>query len=213
MNTTSRRIHDASGLPAGTVASREFVAVDDSGEFSYHRSQQDLVAAFEYVGEAACIIDRSGSAFRLVLDANRHLTLGPALGPVEFHWLRHAWLDAQNAHPEGHRLRRFYPVTRDEVVSGLFETLALEGGTAPVEGAWSLDIEGFASFPSNIQEIDRRLARGDRLERARVKDPFGHVYRPARHRKHRYLPAAAGSILYIEIPASGSLGSVPHALP
>lgn len=207
MNTTSRRMQDTSGLPTGAGASREFVAVDDSGEFSYHRSEQELVAEFEYVEEATCIIDRSGSAYRLALDSNRHLILGPTLGPVEFHWLRHAWLDAQNAHPEGHRLRRFYPVTRDEVVSGLFETLALEGGTAPVEGAWALDIDGFASFPSNIQEIDRRLARQDRLEQARVKDPFGHLYRPARHRKHRYLPAAAGSILYIEIPARGSLSS------
>ena len=120
--------------------------------------------------------------------------------------------DAQNAHPEGHRLRRFYPATRDEVVSGLFETLALERGTEPAQGAWSLDIDGFALHPSNIQEIDRLLARQDRLEQARVKDPFGHVYRPARHRKHRYLPAAAGSILYIETPARGPLRSVPHPL-
>lgn len=206
MNTTSRRMQDTSGLPAAGVP-REFVAVDDSGEFSYHRSEQDLIEAFEYVGEAACIIDRSGSAYRLALDSHRHLALGPALGPVEFHWLRHAWLDAQNAHPEGHRLRRFYPVTRDEVVSGLFETLALEGGTAPVEGAWSVDIDGFASFASSIQEVDRRLARQGPLEHARVKDPFGHIYRPARHRRHRYLPPAAGSLLYIEIPASGSLSS------
>ncbi len=91
MNAMSRRMQDPAGLPAGSGASREFVAIDDSGQFSYHRSEQDLLAAFEYVGEAACIIDRSGSAFRLALDSNRHLILGPALGPVEFHWLRHAW--------------------------------------------------------------------------------------------------------------------------
>ncbi|SDL39026.1 hypothetical protein [Arthrobacter sp. ok362] len=204
MNTMPRRTQDTSGLPASAGASRDFVAVDDSGEFSYHRSEQDLLTAFEYAGEAACIIDRSGSAYRLALDSNRHLILGPALGPVEFHWLRHAWLDAQNAHPEAHRLRRFYPVTRDEVVSGLFETLALERGTEPAAGAWSLDIDGLASRASNIQEIDRRLARQDRLQQARVKDPFGHIYRPARHPKHRYLPAAGGSILYIEIPAQAA---------
>ncbi|CAH0229650.1 hypothetical protein SRABI26_02615 [Arthrobacter sp. Bi26] len=126
---------------------------------------------------------------------------------MEFHWLRHAWLDAQNAHPEGHRLRRFDPATRHEVVSDLFETLGLERGTAPAAGAWSLNIDGLASHPSNIQEIDQRLASQDRLEQARVEDPFGHLYRPARHRKHRYLRPAAGSILYIEIPARGSMSS------
>lgn len=201
MNTMSRRIQDTSGFPAGAGPAREFVAVDDSGEFSYHRSEQDLLTAFEYVAEAACIIDRSGSAYRLALDPNRQLILGPSHGPVEFHWLRHAWIEAQNAHPEGHRLRRFYPASRDEVVSDLFETLALERGTAPAEGAWSLAIDGIASHPSSMEDIDRRLAHHDLLARAHVTDPFGHLYRPARHRRHWYLPAAAGLILYIEIPA------------
>jgi hypothetical protein len=137
-----------------------------------------------------------------VLDSYRHLVLGPSLGPVEFHWLRRAWLDAQKAHPAEHRLRRFYPVTRDEVVSGLFEILALEHGTTPVSGGWSLDILGFTSRASNLHEVDRRLAHQDRLENARVEDPFGHAYRPARHAKHWFLKHAAGSILYIEIPAA-----------
>lgn len=201
MNTKSRRIPDASSLPVTGGTNRDFIAVDDSGDFSYHRSEGELLAAFEYVGEAACIIDRSGGAYRLVLDANRHLILGPALGPVEFHWLRHAWRDAQNAHPEGHRLRRFYPVTRDEVISDMFETLALERGTEPAEGAWFLDIDGLASRPSGLAEIDRRLARQKPLEHIHLKDPFGHTYRPARHRNQWYLPAAAASILYIEVPA------------
>lgn len=201
MNTESRRIRKTSGLPARAGGVRDFVAVDDSGAFSYHQSEGDLLAAFEYVGEAACIIDRSGSAHRLALDAHRHLVLGPALGPVEFHWLRRAWGDAQSAHPEEHRLRRFYPATGDEVISDLFETLALESGTAPAGGAWSLDIDGLASHPSGMEDIDRRLARQDLLAHAHVIDPFGHIYRPARHRRHWSLRAAAGSILYIEIPA------------
>ncbi|SDP16519.1 hypothetical protein SAMN04487914_104182 [Arthrobacter sp. ok909] len=201
MNTTSRRIRKASGLPAGAGGARDFVAVDDIGDFSYHRSEEDLIAAFEYVGEAACVIDRSGGSYRLVLDANRHLVLGQVLGPVEFRWLRHAWLGAQNAHPDEHRLRRFYPVTSDEVVSDLFETLALERGREPAESAWSVDIEGFASRPSSLKEIDRMLARQKPLEHVRVKDPFGHIYRPARHRSHWYLPASAGAILYVEVPA------------
>jgi hypothetical protein len=200
MNTTSRPPQDTPGLPARAGIARDFVAIDDSGDFSYHRSEQDLLTAFEYVGEAACIIDRSGSAYRLALDPNRHLALGPTHGPVEFHWLRHAWIDAQNTHPEGHRLRRFYPVSRDEVVSDLFETLALERGTEPVGGAWFLEIDGFASHPSGMADVDRRLGHQDLLGHAHVTDPFGHLYRPARHRRHWYLPAAAGFILYIEIP-------------
>ena len=201
MNTTSRRIQDTPTLRARAGIVRDFVAVDDGGDFTYHRSEQDLLTAFEYVGEAACIIDRNGCTYRLALDPNRHLILGPSRGQVEFHWLRHAWLDAQNAHPEGHRLRRFYPTTRDEVVSDLFETLALERGTAPAGGAWSLDIDGRASHPSGIEDIDVQLRRQDVLAHAHVTDPFGHLYQPARHRRHWYLPAAAGFILYIEIPA------------
>ena len=201
MTTTPRRTQDTSVVAAKAGAARDFVAVDDGGDFSYHRSEQSLLAAFEYVAEAACIIDRSGTAYRLALDSNRRLILGPPLGPVEFHWLRHAWLDAQNAHPEGHRLRRFYPLSRDEVVSDVFETLALERGTAPAQGAWSLDIGGLATHPSSMADIDRRLGRRTPLEHVHVTDPFGHLYRPARHRSHWYLPATAGSILYIEVPA------------
>jgi hypothetical protein len=209
MNTTSR-IQDVPGRPSSAVAARDFVAVDESGAFSYHRSEQDLMTAFEYVAEAACIFDRRGIAYRLALDPNRQLVLGASLGPVEFHWLRQAWLDAQNAHPESHRLRRFFPLTTTEVVSDLFETLTLEHGPEPAEGSWSLEIDGMASHPANLEDLDRRLAHENRLEHARVKDPFGHIYRPARHRKHWHLPTAARVILYIEIPARAPLTeSVP----
>ena len=204
METTPRPLPRIPGVPAPTGGASDFVAVDDGGEFSYHESESALMAAFEYVGEASCIIDRAGNSYDLALDPNRHLVLGPTYGPVEFHWLRHAWLDAQNAHPEGHRLRRFYPLTREEVVSDLFETLALERGTEPVEGAWSLEIDGVASHPSGMADIDRRLGHHELLEHAHVTDPFGHLYRPARHRRHWYLPATAGFILYIEIPAAAA---------
>ncbi|MFF1383561.1 hypothetical protein ACFVWT_08350 [Arthrobacter sp. NPDC058288] len=201
MNNTAQRIEGTSGLPGPTGDARDFIAVDDSGDFSYHRSEQDLVSAFEYVGEAACIIDRSGRAYRLALDSNRHLVLGPLRGPVEFHWLRQAWLDAQNAHPERHRLRRFFPLTRDEVVSDLFETLVLEHGPEPAGGSWTMDVSGVASQPTDLEDIDRWLGHEELPEHVHVKDPFGHVYRPLRHRRHWYLPAAAGFNLYIEVPA------------
>jgi len=201
MNTMARTAPDASDR-AGY--SRDFVAIDDGGEFSYHRSEQDLVAAFEYLDEAACIIDRSGSAYRLALDPGLHLILGPPRGPAEFPWLCQAWVSAQRAHAERHRLRRFYPITKDEVVSDLFQTLALERGTQPAEGSWALDIDGTASHPYSLKEVDRRLSDQDQLGRARVQDPFGHTYRPVRHRKHWHSPAATGFILYVEIPAGAA---------
>ncbi|MFE4543486.1 hypothetical protein [Arthrobacter sp. NPDC056727] len=200
MNTTPRT-EDASGFAPAPGAVRDFVAVDESGEFSYHRSEQDLVAAFEYTAEAACIMDRSGAGYRLELGPNRHLVLGPARGPVEFHWLRQAWLDAQSTHPEMYRLRRFFPPTREAVVQDVFETLSLEHGPEPAEGSWSLGLNGAASYPANLPDIDSWLARQDRLEHVLVKDPFGHCYRPSRHRGHWYLPAQTGLILYVEVPA------------
>jgi hypothetical protein len=196
MNTLTQRSPD---MPEGNA--RDLVAVDDGGDFSFYRSEQDLLAAFEYVGEAACIIDRSGSAYRLALDPNRQLILAPSLGPVEFQWLRQAWLNAQNAHPENHRIRRLIPITREEMVLGLFETLSVEHGPAPAEGSWSLDINGVASHPTQLEDIDRLLAHQDLTKHVRVKDPFGHTYRPLRHGRHWYLPGTAGFNLYIEIPA------------
>ena len=201
MNTSSRT-QDTSGRPAGVDAARDFVAVDESGEFSYHRSEQDLMAAFEYVGEAACIVDRRGSAYRLALDPHRHLILGHALGPVEFHWLRQAWLDAQNAHPEIHRLRRFFPLTTQGVVLDVFETLTLEHGPERAGGSWSLDMDGVASKTTSLEDIDHQLAHMVRLDQVHVRDPFGHIYRPLRHRRHWYLPATARFNLYIEVPGT-----------
>lgn len=108
-NTKSRRIQKTSGLPARAGATREIADVDDGGQFSYYRSEQDLLAAFEYVEDAACIIDRRGTACRLALDQHRHLILGPSRGLVEYHWLRHAWLDAETRTRKGTGYGRFRP--------------------------------------------------------------------------------------------------------
>ncbi|MDN4645096.1 hypothetical protein [Arthrobacter sp. PsM3] len=202
-------------VPATAGGARDFVSVDDSGAFSYHESEPALIAAFEYVGEAACILDRAGNSYDLSLDPNRHLILGPAHGPAEFHWLRQALVDAREVHPEDHRLRRFYPETPDQLLSDLFETLALEHGSDT--GLWILDIDGVTTRGQTLQDVDRCLSGQDQLANVRVLDPFGHVYRPNRHRKHWYLPASAGVILYIEVPpqrgGSGVLGheSAPHS--
>jgi hypothetical protein len=201
MNTSPRQHPATPGPTARARDPRDFIAVDDSGDFSYHRSERDLLTTFEYVAEAACIFDRSGCTYRLALDPNHRLILAPPLGPVEFHWLRQAWLDAQNAHPEAHRLRRFFPLNREEVLAALFETLTLEHGQEPIEGAWSLEINGIASHPTTLEDVDRQLAHQNLSKHVLVKDPFGHTYRPLRHRRHWYLPGTVGSNLYIEIPA------------
>jgi hypothetical protein len=211
MNATSRLRPYISDGPAAPGRVRDFVAVDDSGDFSYHRSEQDLLAAFEYVGEARSIVDRGGTDYGLALDPNRHLVLGPALGPAEFHWLRQAWQAAQRVHVGEHRLRRFYAGSRDELLRDLFEILVLEHGSDPATGSWAVEIEGVRTRRYNLQEVDRVLSRMGRLARVHVQDPFGRTYRPVRHRKHWYLPVAAGFILYIEIPAHGGVLRAPNS--
>ena len=161
MDTTPRPIPH---VPAPAGGARDFVAVDDSGAFSYHESELKLIAAFEYVGEASCIIDRGGNSYDLALDPNRHLILGPEHGPAEFHWLRQALMDAREVHMEEHRLRRFYPDTPDQLLRDLFETLALEHGTEPATGPWTLDIDGITTRRHTLQDVDRRLSGQDQLE-------------------------------------------------
>jgi hypothetical protein len=177
----------------------DFVVVEDSGEFSYYASVNALLADFEYVGEATCIIDRSAAAYRLELDGNRHLRLGPPLGSVEFHWLRQALADARQVHPEGHRLQRTETAGLAELVAGLFETLQLERGTDDGPGLWSLEIDGLSTRRNALADVDLLLAGNIRLESVRVTDPFGHQYRPEWHRKHRHL-GHAGFLSYIEMP-------------
>jgi hypothetical protein len=208
MNSTPRPEPGQPAIPGNAGHAQDFVAVDDSGEFSYHRSEEELLPAFEYVGEAACIIDRSGDERRLALAPDRRLVLGPATGPVEFHWLRQAWLAAQDVHPDALRLRRFYPETLTDLLQDLFETLALEAG--PAVGYWTVVIEGVASHTPDLQEIDRRLSHGDELDDVHVQDPFGHTYRPVRRRRHWYLPASAGFICYVEV-RNARRGSHDHA--
>ncbi|MET3921620.1 hypothetical protein [Arthrobacter sp. UYEF20] len=201
MDATSRSQPDQPRGPAPVNGPRDFVAVDDSGAFSYYPSEQDLVAAFEYVAEAACILDRSGKSYDLALDRNRHLILGKDHGPVEFHWLLRALTDAREIHPEEHRLRRRYPAMLNALVSGLFETLELSQGYSRAPGPWTFDIAGITVRRSSLWDVDQRLAAEAQLDGIRVKDPLGHTYRPVRHRRHRFLPDRTGYITYEEMPA------------
>ena len=190
---------DATPPPRPSDSGKEFVVVEDSGDFSYYRSREALLADFEYVGEAPCIIDRSATTYRLELDENRHLRLGPPLGSVEFHWLRQALAEARDVHPESHRLQRVDPVGLAGLVAGLFETLQLERGTDAELGLWSLDIDGLATRRNALADVDRLLAGNDRLDSVLVTDPFGHQYRPVWHAKHRHL-GHAGFLSYVEVP-------------
>ena len=190
---------DATAPPRPSGAGGDFVVVEDSGEFSYYRSREALLADFEYVGEARCIIDRSATTFRLELDEHRHLRMGPPLGSVEFHWLRQALADARDVHPEGHRLQRADTAGLAGLVAGLFETLQLERGTDAELGLWSLDMDGLATRRNALADVDRLLAGNRRLDTVLVTDPFGHQYRPVWHSKHRHL-GHAGFLSYVEVP-------------
>ncbi|MGY3379871.1 hypothetical protein ACVWYS_001828 [Arthrobacter sp. TE12231] len=196
----------AAGAAAGpSGAAGDFVVVEDSGEFDYYRSREDLLADLEYVGEAPCIIDRNATSYRLELDQNRHLKLGPPLGPVEFHWLRQALADAREVHPEKHRLQRADAVGLTELVAGLFETLQLERGTDAELGLWGLEIDGLSTRRNELADVDRLLAGNEQLDTVRVTDPFGHLYRPVWHPKHRHV-GHAGFLSYVEIPARRTRG-------
>jgi hypothetical protein len=176
--------------PRPPGAAGDFVVVEDSGEFSYYRSREDLLADLEYVGEAPCIIDRAATTYRLELDENRHLRMGPPLGQVEFHWLRQALADAREVHPERHRLQRAETTGLADLVAGLFETLQLERGTDAELGLWALEIDGLATRRNALADVDRLLAGNEHLDTVRVTDPFGH-----RHIGH------AGYLTYVEVPA------------
>ena len=165
----------------------------------------DLLGAFEYVGEATSVIDRGGTCFRLALDLSRHLVLGPALGPVEYHWLRDAWQAAQKMYIEEHRIQHFQG-TQVQLLQDLFETLVLEHSKDSAAEPWIVDIEGVTMSLQNLEEVNRRLSGPVQLEQAKVQDPFGRTYRPVRYRKHWYLPVSVGFILYIEIPRMARSG-------
>jgi hypothetical protein len=193
-------------LPTRSGRTKDFVAVDDVGTFTYCPSETALIQGFEYVQEAASIVDRDGNTFGLALDADRQLRLGPSFGPVEFHWLRQAWSHEQRRHPRDHPLRRFYPAGREALLSGLFETLQLEHGTDPTPGPWTLLLDGTESHPSTLKDVDGRLAHRDQLENALVHDPFGHSYRPVRHGARRLFAHATDFIYYyveVSTPADG----------
>jgi len=166
----------ASNLQA--VAHGGFVAVDDAGEFAFYPTTAALLADFEYTAQAICIVGRDGAGFRLLLDADRHLAMGTSLGPVDYSWLRQAWLKAQRHNPSEYPLRRFYPAGRETLLACMFETLYLEHAMEPVQ--WNFTVDGHQTHPVSLQDIDGSLTSRNILERARVQDPFGHLYRPVR---------------------------------
>lgn len=192
---------------------KDHVVVDDIGEFTYYPSEAAMVEDLEYVDEAACVLDREGNDCRLTLDKDRNLCLGPSFGPVEFSWLRQAWMNDRHRNLQSHRLQRFYPLSREALVGELFETLTLERARNANGTPWVLHVGGEEAHPATLRDVDGLLAGLDHLEQARVRDPFGHEYRPVRHQTHRHLAPGAGSIFYVEIhPRSRELprSGVPH---
>ncbi|UKA58641.1 hypothetical protein [Arthrobacter sp. FW306-2-2C-D06B] len=204
---TMKRIALTKGtVPDATVPGthpKDYVVVDDIGEFTYYPSEGAMLEDLEYVDEAACVLDREGNDCRLTLDKDRDLCLGPSFGLVEFSWLRQAWMNNRHRNLQAHRLQRFFPATREALVAELFETLTLECARNANGTPWVLHVGGEEAHPATLRDLDGLLAGLDHLEQATVRDPFGHEYRPVRHQTHRHLAPGAGPIYYIEIHPRG----------
>ncbi|MFH5879125.1 hypothetical protein [Arthrobacter sp. NA-172] len=189
------------------VRQKDYVVVDDLGDFTYYPSETTMLEDLEYVDEAASIIDRAGNDYRLTLRGDRNLRLGTPLGRVEFTWLRQAWVNYRRRDPRTHRLLRLYPRTLEVLLAGIFEILTLElasnAGNSPLLSPsltpWVLDVGGEETHPATLRDVDGLLAGLEHLELARVCDPFGHNYRPIRHATHIFRAFGAWPIYYVEL--------------
>jgi hypothetical protein len=185
-------------VPAG--GPKDYVVVDDIGEFTYYPSEAAMLEDLEYVDEAACVLDREGNDCRLTFDKDGNLCIGPSFGPVEFNWLRQAWMNTQHRNLHAHRLQRFYSENREALLAGLFETLSLERASKATGTPWILKVGREETHPATLRDVDRLLSGLNDLEKAMVQDPYGHEYRPVRHGTHRFLGPGAGFIYYVEVP-------------
>ncbi|WP_285725183.1 hypothetical protein [Psychromicrobium xiongbiense] len=179
-------------------AVEDLVVVDDHGDFRYYPSAARMLSDLEYVDEAACILDRAGLNRRLTLNDRRELVCGPLLGTVQFDWLLEAWTHAQHQSLPTHRLLRLLPHTLSELLAVLFEVLALEAGVHAAE-AWLISLDGEPEQLPALAEVDRHLHSIRQLDQVSVTDPFGHVYRPVRHRAHHGLPRHGSVLSYVEL--------------
>jgi hypothetical protein len=190
------------GTRVPTPPTADYVVVDEGGEFSYYPSSTAMLEDLEYVDEAACIVNRSGNTFRLVLDAAGNLHLGPSFGPVEEHWLRQSWTTAQHRNLRAHPLQRLYAGSREALLRGLFETLTLERGKAEASVPWTVYAKAETVHSATLREVDDLLKGVGSLKGINVQDPYGHFYRPVRHSAHAPFRLGTGFISYVEVPAS-----------
>ena len=192
------------------IRPNDYVVIDEVGDFSYYPSEAALLKDLEYVNEASCILDRSGNDYRLAMDTDRQLHLGPSLGTVEFNWLRQAWTNNQQRNMQAHPLQRFHATTLEALLEGLFEMLYLEHAGRTTDAPWVLEVDGEVTHPATLHEVSSLLTRVDHLERVTVHDPFGHDYQPIRHAGHRFFFPAAGSVYYVEVPGRSKGSGASH---
>lgn len=193
-------------LTTGTTdggPTNDYVVVDDTGDFIYYPSESTMLTDLEYLEEAVCVLDREGNHRRLAKEHNGNLRVGGSFGPVEFGWLRQAWIRNRHANMRSHQLQRFLPTDRGALLTQMFETLTLEQQTPAEEaGTWVLTLGGEETGINRLQDLNERLVRLNGLEAATVRDPYGHTYRPVRHAKHRIPARGGGNICLIEIHPS-----------
>ncbi|MFP3579035.1 hypothetical protein [Arthrobacter sp. fls2-241-R2A-200] len=191
MGTASNQAPDVTEI-------RAFLSIDDEGDFAYHQSEEAMLASFEYVSEAACIIDPAGTQYRLSLDSARRLRLSPGLGKVDGSWLKQAWFTALRTHSQEHRVRRLLPTDPDAMLAELLEVLALEQGIREPGASWRITAAGVTEMAPTMAEVDRRMSELRHHEGLRVQDPRGHIYRPEWLHQH----LNPGKPFYVELPVT-----------
>lgn len=180
-----------------TIASTAPVVVlDDAGVFRRYGDLASLIASGQQPESTRCVLNREGQYFHLESDGDGKVTLGRALGSVEFHSLRQQFTRDQHHHPELHRLLRVYPSTMAAFLESLFEELVLE--EPDDEQPWLVITENQTLRAFGLGAVDRRVA--DATGPTVAVDPFGHRYRPHTVRRGPLARRLHGRPLYVEIP-------------
>ena len=213
MSTTATKQPAGPGYPTPADDMKDFIAVDDSGKFSFHRSEQDLIQAFEYADEARCIIDRKGSTFRLILDAET-----PFASVHRWVLSIFAGFARFGGTPSGSMCRSIRccattPSIGKSSWPGCSKSSNWKTGPARHPARGRLVLDGTETHPTNLGDIDRRSRTAARSTASLCRILSGTRTCRSGTSNTVSCPCPQGSICYVEIPASGNImrASAKHA--